>query len=61
MKITCTEAEKEHLVLMLSVNISCPFAETRGHFCDGAMECRKCVEQGIEWDIQEECPATGGA
>lgn len=61
MKITCTEAEKEQLVLIMAVSIQCPFGETRGHICDGTINCRPCIEQGIEWDIQEEYPAKGGA
>ena len=51
MKITCTQEEKEQLILVMAVAIQCPFAETRGHYCDGTMNCRPCLEQGIEWEI----------
>ena len=54
MKIKCTQDEKEQLVMVLSCGIQCPFAETKGHWCDGTMNCRPCVEKAIEWEIEKE-------
>ena len=53
-KIKCTQDEKEQLVMVLSCGIQCPFAETKGHWCDGTMNCRPCVEKVIEWEIEKE-------
>lgn len=52
MKITCTEAEKEQLIAILAHGRQCPLAAS-DHNCDRVMECRECIEQFIEWDIQE--------
>ena len=53
MKITCTQEEKDQLIMVFVCGFQCPFAETVGHGCDGTMECRDCVEQGIEWELTE--------
>ena len=51
MKITCTQEEKEQLILAMSFG-ACPFAMTEGHKCVNG-NCAVCIEKGIEWEIKE--------
>lgn len=52
MKITCTEEEKEQLIITMSCGTQCPFAQTDSVVCDGVMQCKPCIEACVEWDIQ---------
>lgn len=52
MKITCTEEEKEQLIITMSFG-QCPFSMTAGHKCTRG-KCEKCIEAEIEWVIQTE-------
>ena len=54
MKIICTQEEKEQLIMVAICSSQCPFAETKDHNCDGSLNCRKCIEEGLEWEIKEE-------
>ena len=53
MKITCTQGEKEQLIqtLVCGAEWVCPLANTEGHWCDGDVTCKRCIETDIEWEI----------
>lgn len=50
MKITCTQEEKEQLIVTMQSGGACPFAMTEGHKCVNN-SCVVCIEEGIEWEI----------
>ena len=51
MKITCTQEERDQLIISMAGSVQCPFAETEGHSCDGTTNCRRCIDEGFEWEI----------
>ena len=50
MKITCTQEEKEQLILTMAHSGQCPFAMSEGYKCVNGY-CNSCIEKGIEWEI----------
>lgn len=53
MKIECYADEKQ-IIINGMINMMCPFS-CGGEYChNGEDGCRKCLENRIEWKIQEE-------
>ena len=55
MKITCTQDEKEMVVISMACSEHCPFDKTESVVCTGGYHenCRKCIEANVEWEIED--------
>lgn len=52
MKITCTEQEKSELITAIRYCTCCSFSH-RDEMCGEMTDCEKCVEQSIEWELED--------
>lgn len=53
MKITCTDDEKEMMIIALAKSGDCPFEFTEGVVCrfpPNLNGCMECVRNNIEWE-----------
>lgn len=53
MKITCTQEEKDRIILLVINNRLCVLDDKRREFCGNYRSCKKCLEDRIEWEIEE--------
>ena len=52
MKISCTKREKSVLIIAIRDFTGCSFLH-RDEKCEEIGDCDKCVEQAIEWQIED--------
>ena len=53
MKITCTDDEKEMMIIALAESTECPFDFTESVVCrvpPSLNRCMECVRKNIEWE-----------
>lgn len=52
MKITCTQEEKDRLILIVVNSSLCVFNINRIDFCGCYKSCKTCLDEHIEWEIE---------
>lgn len=52
MKITCTKQENSDLITAIKDCTCCSFSH-RDEMCGEMTDCEKCVEQSIEWELED--------
>ena len=54
MKITCTQEEKDRIILLVINSPSCVFDSKRFEFCKNYRLCKQCLEDHVKWEVTDD-------